>query len=199
MKKSILAIVLSASLLVSATSCTGNPDGPAAESTLPRITGQSTQTPETNPAETSVVTAPTYDIASMSLDEVVGALLTEAGTTGDELNEYNYAIEENAGIGLIDGRTVSYYMLDENPDVFGGFNVFQFDTGNTAFQALQPGDYIEVSFQFNDEIMSGSQYVTAINGPYVFSAWEIPRGGNSNSAAPFVCSEIQAAYTAFAG
>ena len=201
MKKSVIAIFLTASLLLSATSCVKNPDASVTE-TLPRITGGNTVASEsavdTETAAPTETSAPSYDFSAMTLDEVEAVLLQAAGS-GDAITDYVYAIEENADIGLVDGRTYSYYMMDENPDVFGGFNIFVFDTNNPNFQNMQVGDFIHVSYMYGEDLFSGEQYITAINGPYVFSAWETPRGGNYNNSAPFQCNEIQAAYNAFAG
>ena len=197
MKRSVIAIILTASLLVSVCSCSRDPE-PSVTETLPRVTTttapSASDVPGTSaPTETIF---PSRDMSTMSINEVEEVLLNAAGR-GEALSDYNYAIEENAGIGLIDGRTYSYNIMDENPDVFGGFNILQFDTESEAFRNMQVGDYIEVYFRFGDEIMSGQQAVTAINGPYVFSAWETPRGGGYNSTPPFTCAEIQAAYLAF--
>ena len=82
----------------------------------------------------------------------------------------------------------------KNPNLF-----YRFDTNNPNFQNMQVGDFIHVSYMYGEDLFSGEQYITAINGPYVFSAWETPRGGNYNNSAPFQCNEIQAAYNAFAG
>ncbi len=197
MKRSLITVVLAAALLMSATNCSKPADTGETTETLPRITPAASSVPAASETSAPTETAsPSYDMSTMSLDEVEALLLGAAGR-GEALTDYHYAIEENQAIGLIDGRTYSYNIMDENPDVFGGFNILQFDTSSETFANLQVGDFIEVYFQFGEEIMSGQQAVTAINGPYVFSAWETPRGGGYNSAPPFMCAEIQAAYEAF--
>ena len=191
MKRSVIAIVLSAALLVSVTSCRRQPVESSVE-TLPRITGTTAVTETSAPAETF----PYYNLNDMYIEDVENALLAAAGS-GEPIIEYSYDLEENHAIGLLDGRTFSYHIMEENPDVFGGFNIFLFDPSNETFQSLQVGDSIQISYAFNDEIITGDQVVTAINGDYIFSAWETPRGGGYNSTAPFACEEIQSAYELF--
>ena len=191
MKRSVIAIVLSAALLVSVTSCRRQPVETSGE-TLPRITGTTAVSETSEPAETF----PYYNLNEMYIEDVENALLEAAGS-GEPIIEYSYDLEENHAIGLLDGRTYSYHIMEENPDVFGGFNIFLFDPANETFQGLQVGDSIQISYLFNDEIITGDQVVTAINGDYVFSAWETPRGGGYNSTAPFACQEIQSAYELF--
>ena len=191
MKRSVIAIVLSAALLVSVTSCRRQPVETSGE-TLPRITGTTAVSETSEPAETF----PYYNLNDMYIEDVENALLEAAGS-GEPIIEYSYDLEENHAIGLLDGRTYSYHIMEENPDVFGGFNIFLFDPANETFQGLQVGDSIQISYLFNDEIITGDQVVTAINGDYVFSAWETPRGGGYNVTAPFACQEIQSAYELF--
>lgn len=192
MKKSVIVIVLSAALLASASSCRRVPDETAAE-TLPRVSVTTQQTTETSAPEQ---TFPYYNLNDMYIEDVENALLEAAGS-GEPIIEYSYDLDENRAIGLLDGRTYSYHIMDENPDVFGGFNIYLFDPASETFQNLQVGDAITVSYAFNDEVVVGDQIITAINGDYVFSAWETPRGGGYNSTAPFTCEEIQAAYDLF--
>ena len=192
MKRSVIAIVLSAALLVSATSCMRQPAETSVE-TLPRITG-TTQVTETS--ATAAETFPYYNLNDMYLEDVENALLEAAGS-GEPIIEYDYNLEENYAIGLLDGRTYAYHIMEENPDVFGGFNIFVFDPDNEYFQNLQVGDSIQISYAFNDEVITGDMVVTAINLNYVFSAWETPRGGGYNGTAPFACNEIEAAYELF--
>ena len=191
MKRSVIAIVLTAALLVSASSCMRRPAETSGE-TIPRVTG-TTQISETAESSESM---PYYNINDMYIEDVENALLAAAGS-GEPIIEYTYDLEENRAIGLLDARTYSYNIMEENPDVFGGFNILLFDTASELFQGLQVGDTIQVSYMFNDEVITGDMVVTAINGNYVFSAWETPRGGGYNGTAPFACEEIQAAYELF--
>lgn len=192
MKRSVIAIVLSAALLVSASSCMRRPAETSGE-TIPRVTAGTTQMGETAEPSESM---PYYNINEMYIEDVENALLAAAGS-GEPIIEYSYDLEENRAIGLLDARTYSYNIMEENPDVFGGFNILLFDPANEMFQGLQVGDTIQVSYMFNDEVITGDMVVTAINGNYVFSAWETPRGGGYNGTAPFACEEIQAAYELF--
>ena len=190
MKKSVIAIVLAVSLLMSVSSCVSKPAETEPAETVPGVTDAPAETTET---ELPTETMPYYNISEMGIEEVEYVLLNAAGS-GEPIIEYSYNIEENSEIGLLNGRTYAYHIMEENPDVFGGFNIFLFDPSSETFQNLQVGDFIQVSYMFNDELMTGEQAVTAVNGPYMFSAWETPRGGNYNNTAPFACEEIQAAY-----
>ena len=192
MKKSVIVIMLSAALLVSATSCWREPEETSGE-TLPRITGTTTMVTETSVPEQ---TFPYYNINDMYIEEIENALLEAAGS-GEPIIEYTYDFEENHAIGLLDGRTYSYHIMDENPDVFGGFSIYLFDPNSETFQNLQVGDSIAITYGFDEEVIVGDQVVTAVNGDYVFSAWETPRGGGYNSTAPFACEEIENAYELF--
>jgi len=192
MKRSVIAIILAAALLVGVTSCLRKPEESSVE-TLPRVTG-TTQVTETTSAPTE--TFPYYNLNDMFFEDVESALLDAAGS-GEPITEYDYDIEENDAIGLLYGRTYSYHIMEDNPDVFGGFNIFMFDPANVVFQGLQEGDPIQISYVFNDEVITGDYVITAINGNYIFSAWETPRGGGYNSTAPFACNEIEAAYELF--
>ena len=191
MKKNVIAILFATALLL--TACTESSKvTETGKDKKEQVTTEVTEAETTTEAAGSETAAAVNNVAlNMSFDEVKDALI-DAYAKSNEANEFLANLKENdmvvppADINAPLGIKKAVICACGS---FGGeviyiqFLLFEMDMDSDAYRSLKVGDKIEFYLTDDSDYLS-SEYVIAINGQYVLTAYESYKDGDEYHTQP---------------